>query len=177
MADIDNKEKILKDCKILQLLRICYDNSVRCGRQKRFENELKPAIDELYKYQQSEEKIKKAYQEGLLQKQFDKDMEIEQLKQQLADKDKEIESYEHELEVYKQNDNIYARNMNRLANRHNQDKINYAVEQLERAKELLDGYKWYQGENEYSFVNDYAVDWSNILKIFDQLITEIKEGK
>lgn len=35
MADIDNKEKILKDCKILQLLRICYDNSVRCGRQKR----------------------------------------------------------------------------------------------------------------------------------------------
>ena len=39
---------------------------------------------------ESEEKCKKAYQEGLLQKQFDKDMEIEQLKQQLAEKEKEL---------------------------------------------------------------------------------------
>ena len=47
---------------------------------------------------ESEEKCKKAYQEGLLQKQFDKDMEIEQLKQQLAEKEKE-------LKQIKQNDN------------------------------------------------------------------------
>ena len=46
---------------------------------------------------ESEEKCKKAYQEGLLQKQFDKDMEIEQLKQQLAEK-------EEELKQIKQND-------------------------------------------------------------------------
>ena len=39
---------------------------------------------------ESEEKCKKAYQEGLLQKQFDKDIEIEQLKQQLAEKEKEL---------------------------------------------------------------------------------------
>lgn len=37
-----------------------------------------------------EEKCKKAYQEGLLQKQFDKDMEIEQLKQQLRNLPKKI---------------------------------------------------------------------------------------
>ena len=42
------------------------------------------------KLAECEEKCKKAYQEGLLQKQFDKDMEIEQLKQQLADKEKEL---------------------------------------------------------------------------------------
>lgn len=42
------------------------------------------------KLAESEEKCKKAYQEGLLQKQFDKDMEIEQLKQQFADKEKEL---------------------------------------------------------------------------------------
>ena len=35
-------------------------------------------------------KCKKAYQEGLLQKQFDKDMEIEQLKQQLRNLPKKI---------------------------------------------------------------------------------------
>ena len=42
------------------------------------------------KLAESEEKCKKAYQEGLLQKQFDKDMEIEQLKQQLHDLSKKI---------------------------------------------------------------------------------------
>ena len=42
------------------------------------------------KLAESEEKCKKAYQEGLLQKQFDKDMEIEQLKQQLHDLPKKI---------------------------------------------------------------------------------------
>ena len=52
-----------------------------------------------------------------------------------------------------------------------------AIEKLEKVKELLDGYKWFQGENEYSFVNDYAVDWSDVIKIFDQQIKELKGEK
>lgn len=43
------------------------------------------------KLAESEEKCKKAYREGLLQKQFDKDMEIEQLKQELALTEKALE--------------------------------------------------------------------------------------
>ena len=45
---------------------------------------------------ESEDKIKKAYREGLLQKQFDKDAEIMLLKQQLAEKEKEIERLKSE---------------------------------------------------------------------------------
>ena len=48
------------------------------------------------KLAESEEKYKKAYQEGLLQKQFDKDMEIDQLKQQLAEKNADLHQiYSH----------------------------------------------------------------------------------
>lgn len=52
-----------------------------------------------------------------------------------------------------------------------------AIEELERVKELLDECKWFQGDNEYSFVNDYAVDWDNVVKIFDNQIKQLKEGK
>ena len=56
------------------------------------------------KLAESEEKCKKAYQEGLLQKQFDKDMEIEQLKQQLHDLPKKIvgEIKRYDINVNKQ---------------------------------------------------------------------------
>ena len=43
------------------------------------------------KLAESEERCKKAYRDGLLQKQFDKDMEIDQLKQQLALTEKALE--------------------------------------------------------------------------------------
>lgn len=72
------------------------------------------------KLSECEEKCKKAYQEGLLQKQFDKDMEIEQLKQQLAEKDKEIE---------------YQESMKILAVENKNEK---AIEQLEKVKEHND---------------------------------------
>ena len=53
------------------------------------------------KLAESEEKCKKAYQEGLLQKQFDKDMEIEQLKQQLVEKEKELKQIKLDLGMFK----------------------------------------------------------------------------
>lgn len=60
----------------------------------------------------------------------------------LAEKEKEIESYEHtidqyehELEVYKHNDNIYANSIISFANKNKQDKISFAVEQLEKVKD------------------------------------------
>lgn len=99
---MSKEQKTLKSCYILDRLREWFELYGNQNRQ-RAEEEWHLAIDELYEYQQkdrqladleaklaeSEEKCKKAYQEGLLQKQFDKDMEIEQLKQQLAEKKKE----------------------------------------------------------------------------------------
>lgn len=87
------------------------------------------------KLAESEKKYKKAYQEGLLQKQFDKDMEIAQLKQQLAEKDKKIEYYKKQAkkfnnEAQKYYEDAYCNDF------HNQDKISFALEQLEKVKEL-----------------------------------------
>lgn len=112
----------------------------------------------------------------------DKDRIIATLTLQLQDKEKEIENYEHELEVYKQNDNVYAKNMNRLASRHNQDKIDFAVEQLEKMKENLieDLYPFYSRPcTIYKVYGDMYEDFliDNINNIIDNQITKLKEGK
>lgn len=48
-----------------------------------------------------------------------------------------------------------------------------AIKELEKVKQLLDECKWFQGE----FENDYAVDWSDIIEIFDNQIKELKGEK
>ena len=53
----------------------------------------------------------------------------------------------------------------------------FVIAKLEKVKKLLDGYKWFQGENEYSFIYDYAVNWSDVIKIFDQQIKVLKGEK
>lgn len=100
------------------------------------------------KLAESEEKCKKAYQEGLLQKQFDKDMEIEQLKQQLAEKDKEIE-YQESMKI------LAVENKNKKA-----------IEQLEKVKENI----------HYLLSFDYNL-LSKVNEQFDNQINELKEMK
>lgn len=63
---------------ILRLYQICD----LLNQQDKENQQLKQQLKDYKK------RYKKAYKEGLLQKQFDKDMEIEQLKQQLAEKEK-----------------------------------------------------------------------------------------
>lgn len=161
---------------------------------------------------ESEDKIKKAYQEGLLQKQFDKDMEIEQLKQQLAkikedyeqldlstgyyisdlkeeltEKDKEIEKLKTLVDVidkYRQYDKD-AKNLllfnpeNCCFNGHKliikTDKIDYGVELLERARELVKNIHIdNSGFDAFGFQESTR---DSCVEKIDQLITEIKEGK
>ena len=79
----------------------------------------------------------KAYQEGFLQKQFDKDMEIMQPKQQLAEKENTItnliEDTNASKEFYKKQFNeqvwLCEELREKLAEK-DQDKISFAVEQL-----------------------------------------------
>lgn len=93
------------------------------------------------KLAESEEKCKKAYQEGLLQKQFDKDMEIEQLKQQLHDLPKKI-IYEIEKNTQLQSFDYGERYCEEEASN------DWAID-LEDLKEILDTIlKKYGGEDE-----------------------------
>ena len=87
--------------------------------------------------------------------------ENDQLKQQLAEKDKEIEKLNACVDFYK---SYYISFKGKV------------IDELEKVKKLLGSYKWYQGGNEYSFIDDYAVDWSDTVKIFDNQINELKES-
>lgn len=107
--------------------------------------------------------------------------EKEELKQQLTEKEDEIKQLNNRI-LLSQSQAPKEQILNILGSKciqYNTDqyKIDFAVERLEKVKELLDGYKWFQGDNKYSFVNDYAVDWSDVVKIFDNQIKAIKGGK
>ena len=52
-----------------------------------------------------------------------------------------------------------------------------AISELKKVKQLLDEYKWFQGENKYSFVDDCAVDWTDIEKVFNNKIKELGGGE
>ena len=139
---------------------------------------------------ESEEKIKKAYQEGLLQKQFDKDVEIEQLKQQLAEKDKEIENLEQRVsdkstalygaELMARDVQWHLEKQIHELKQANQDKIAFAVEQLEKVKDsVLDvsnGYWKHFMTNgaEYMLSSDLE---SCLKEYIDDQIKQLKEGK
>lgn len=127
----------------------------------------KTILDLEAKLAESEEKCKKAYQEGLLQKQFDKDMEIEQLKQQLAEKDKELYLTKDTLQHHT---NIYNNLMSDLKT----IKIDYAVEKLERVKEFfLEEHRDEEMDTDYIITKDAGEIADYIL---DQ-IKQLKEGK
>ena len=120
------------------------------------------------KLAESEKARKEAYQEGFLQKQFDKDMEIMQLKQQLAEKENTItnliEDTNASKEFYKKQFNeqvwLCEELREKLAEK-DQDKISFAVEQLEKVKELVD--------LEYGHIN--------IIDTIDNQIKQLKEIK
>ena len=173
------------------------------------------------KLAESENKVKKAYQEGLLQKQFDKDMEIEQLKQQLAESEENIkileedriimnktmelyvnkcENYEQQLaeaeeEIKKLNNRILVSQLqapkeqilNILGSQciqynPEQDKLSFALEQLEKVKEILleNLYELYSKPSEiwdkYGDLYDVVVEGA-VNGTIDNQIKQLKEGK
>ena len=91
--------------------------------------------------------------------------ENQQLKQQLAEKDKEIEYYKKQVkkfnnEAQKYFEDAYCNDF------HNQDKISFCIEQLEKVKEHND-----------NLVCDDE-DYSNYITAFiDNQIKQLKEGK
>lgn len=116
----------------------------------------------------------------------EKDKQISELEKQLADAEHEIENYKHELEVYKHNDNIYSNSIIKLNNNAKRNKIDFAVEWLEKVRKTiktLHGQKNCKIGNSYiqkkdKLYNKYIIELDileEVLKIFDNQINQLKE--
>ena len=117
--------------------------------------------------------------------------ECSELKQQLANKEidlslarNEINTLRTNLEIAQEHDNIVCGQLiekcKEIAFLEEQDMIFHnqlAVEQLKKAKKLLYDNAWWVGDTEYDYIDDYAVCWSNIEKVINNQIREIKGGE
>ena len=117
------------------------------------------------KLAESEDKIKKAYREGLLQKQFDKDAEIMLLKQQLAEKDEKIKNLT--LAYFESKTNKPILTTTEIIN---QSKTEFAIQQLEKLRH----YVWTNQQDDGWL--DESVDIYGLNETIDQIIKEL-EGK
>ena len=145
-------------CQLLNAYVAC----VILNEQDKQIKELEEENKELNDYLETDEVTKREYYQKVDKIDKAKDREIKKLK----DKIKELEDY--------------TENTANLIDKLTEDSVfastQLAIEKLEKVKELLDECKWFQGDNEYSYVNDYAVDWYNVVKIFDNQINGLKEG-
>ena len=116
---MSKEQKTLKSCYILDRLREWFELYGNQNHQ-RAEEELHLAIDELYEYQQKDQRIA-----DLEAKLAEKDEEIAYLT-------KQVKKFNNEAQKYFED--AYCNDF------HNQDKIDFAVEQLKKVKEMLQPY-------------------------------------
>lgn len=92
--------------------------------------------------------------------------QIEELKQQLAEKDKEIEFLKLQSSKYLEKGMIIVRtqDLEAIDAKHNQSKTEFAIQQLQRVKEI---FVW--GKD-----NGYLTP-KNALNVIDQIIKELEE--
>lgn len=126
------------------------------------------ASKELLKEQLAEKDTKlHEYIRCALEDYNDNQKEIIELKQQLAEKDEEAQEI---YEMYNQ-----ERKKNWLNNRKHQDKISFALEQLEKVKEILIQNADEIGEE---YKEDYfMISLGNVKNIIDNQIKQLKEMK
>lgn len=94
--------------------------------------------------------------------------EFDQLQQQLAEKEKEIEVLQHYNDRLAQG--IYHSYGEHFVLKIRQDKISFAVEQLEKVKAFCDGMKW-------SMVYITQEDTTTIQTVLDEIDNQIKQLK
>ena len=94
----------------------------------------------------------------------DKDRKIADLEAKLAEKEKEIESYKHfKITIGTMENNQVDISSTTYTD---QDKISFAVEQLEKARQLIDELLDNCGDKQYK-----------VWEVFDSQIKQLKEGK
>lgn len=97
-----------------------------------------------------------------------------QLKQQLAEKDvelslarNEIDTLKHNLNISQEHDNVMCEEYFKKCKQHNQDKISFATEQLEKVKEIIDKNYFYNMSSDCCTFDKLEVDF--------QINNQIKE--
>ena len=104
----------------------------------------------------------KCYQETFGE--TDKDRKIADLEAKLAEKEKEIESYKHfKITIGTMENNQVDISSTTYTD---QDKISFAVEQLEKTRKLIDELLDNCGDKQYK-----------VWEVFDSQIKQLKEGK
>lgn len=118
--------------------------------------------------------------------------ENEQLKEQLAEKDKEIEQlkkfddlnktfFELFRTAFKEPDKVddLFNTLKTIQEKHNQDKISFAVEQLEKVKEKILSYEnvYYQFLESGAKVPVVCLENFRVKQTIDNQIKQLKEGK
>ena len=106
-----------------------------------------------------------------------KEKRIVELKQQLAEKDKQLENAQN-LKAIEVADELSLK----LSKIHNQDKISFTLEQLEKVKELLNTdfestISWIDPYEDGEYLNSMTYNHNNTIKIIDNQINELKEMK
>lgn len=103
--------------------------------------------------------------------------QVEELQKQLSEKDKEYQSFKK----------IADENVNYLKNRileetrnYNQDKISFAIDKLEKVKELLNTdfestISWIDSYEDGEYLNSMTYNHNNTIKIIDNQIKQLKE--
>ena len=200
--DLENEDGDIDFCK---LLKVSHGVADEIGMfvdyvaiNKIIKDQSKRIADLEAKLAESEEKYKKAYREGLLQKQFDKDMEIVELKQQLHQIYSHLGVEAYCEDIHEQALKEIGRLQEQLAEKDNkiqmlnamiatlpehdkelkeicnQDKISFCIERLEKVKELM--CKECECVGECYDENYYILYQHQIKKIIDNQIEELKKG-
>ena len=153
-------------CNIVNGMKFC----AKCYQETFGETDKDRKIAELQK--QLAEKDKYTYtgkEVGEIERKYEtqlaeKEKQITELQKQLAEKDEEIEELNDKLE-WKSKWLKIADNMVGHYEKSNQDKISFAIEQLEKVKMYIDDHAYYIDEREFGIeINEYIDNQINELK-------------
>ena len=152
---MSKEQKTLKSCYILDRLREWFELYGNQNHQ-RAEEELHLAIDELYEYQQKDQRIA-----DLEAKLAEKDEEIAYLT-------KQVKKFNNEAQKYFED--AYCNDF------HNQDKISFAIAELEKVKEKIqedrESLIHYNNASEVLIADAFLCDCKNFI---DNQIEELKK--
>ena len=152
---MSKEQKTLKSCYILDRLREWFELYGNQNHQ-RAEEELHLAIDELYEYQQKDQRIA-----DLEAKLAEKDEEIAYLT-------KQVKKFNNEAQKYFED--AYCNDF------HNQDKISFAIGQLKKVKEKIqedrESLIHYNNASEVLIADAFLCDCKNFI---DNQIEELKK--
>ena len=167
----------------------CYDKMFKSGdtiirsltnKITDLETKLAECESELEKQKEKYDKLYGCYKKTSsedLQDKYSLAEENEQLKKQLTEKEEEYQSFKK----------IADENVNYLKNRileetknYNQDKISFAIEQLEKVKELLNTdfesiISWIDSYEDGECLNSMTYNHNNTIKIIDNQIKQLKD--